>query len=77
MTTAMGEIPSTEPYPATSAEYRIENFIRDELVTARFFAARSASRRLEGWWWQVPSPSGCLGRGPRRGARTSVRTAPA
>ena len=34
LATAMGEIPSTEPQPATTAEYRIEDFIRDELAPA-------------------------------------------
>jgi hypothetical protein len=34
MATAMGEMPQIEPHPSTVAEYRIEDFIRDELVPA-------------------------------------------
>ncbi|WP_433236455.1 SDR family oxidoreductase [Actinomadura nitritigenes] len=34
LATAMGEMPQTDPLPQTAAQYRIEDFVRDELVPA-------------------------------------------
>ncbi|MBF5001529.1 NAD(P)H-binding protein [Nocardia sp. BSTN01] len=34
LTTVMGQMPPTDPAPSTTARYRIEDFIRDELVPA-------------------------------------------